>query len=76
MIDGDALKRSGYTRNMPQKLVAENLQGKEVLRRIISKYPDMVVVLDRKTNGVVLRTTRAVAQAGDANQILIPAAGR
>jgi putative membrane-bound dehydrogenase-like protein len=75
-IDGDALKRSGYTRNMPQNLVAENLQGKEVLRRIISKYPDMVVVLDRETNGVVLRTTRAVAQAGDANQILIPAAGR
>ena len=77
VLDVDALKRSGYTRNMTVRdVVAENISGKEALRRMISKYPDMVVVLDRKTNGVILRTTPAVAVAGDANQILVPAAGR
>tara|TARA_B100000029_G_C17542862_1_gene947351 strand:- start:168 stop:1724 length:1557 start_codon:yes stop_codon:yes gene_type:complete len=59
-IDGDALKLSGYTKNMPQTL-AKQAPASTVLHEIMKKYKDLVIVVDEKTKKITL-LTQAVAK--------------
>lgn len=61
-IDGDALKDSGYTKNMPQTFNLGIVPASRALYEIVKKYPDMVVVLDEK-NKVITVMTRKFAAA-------------
>jgi len=57
-LDAEALKLSGYTRNMPQTLNMVNTSTADVLAAVVRQYPMMVVAAD--SSGVVV-TTRPVA---------------
>lgn len=60
-IDGDALKDKGYTKNMPQTF-AQSGSGFEALKKIMSQYDDMCIVLDEKTKSILLTTRKFAAQ--------------
>ena len=59
-IDGDALKLSGFTKNMAQTL-AKIDSAKAVLHEIMKKYKGMVIVVDETTKRITL-TTQPVAE--------------
>lgn len=61
-INGDALKLSGYTKNMPQTFNMGMASGVDALKKILSGYDKMCVVYDEKNNQAIL-TTIPVAQA-------------
>lgn len=62
-IDGDALKLSGYTRNMPQTFALGNVPADEGVAGIVNnpKQDQIAVVLDEAKN-VAIVTTKAVAE--------------
>lgn len=62
-IDGDALKLSGYTRNMPQTLQLEQYPAGGVLQKIIVQYDQMVLaVIDGMPESLLVTTKEAAAQ--------------
>ncbi|MFP6767163.1 MAG: hypothetical protein VB859_03265 [Planctomycetaceae bacterium] len=56
IIDGDALKLSGFTKNMPQTLSKTNTPAKAVLYEIIKRYKGMVIVVDEAKKQITLMT--------------------
>jgi hypothetical protein len=59
-IDGDALKLSGFTKNMPQTL-AKAGTAKSLLHQIMKQYKGMVIVVDEGKKRITL-TTEPVAK--------------
>jgi len=60
-IDGDALKLSGYTKNMAQTFKKKQKPATESLAEILKKYPAMCLILDEKKK-VLTVMTRPVAK--------------
>lgn len=60
-IDGDALKQSGYTRNMTQRLNLENVPATRALHEILKKYNDMTLAITSEKEKTITVTTKAVA---------------
>jgi predicted Zn finger-like uncharacterized protein len=60
-IDGDALKLSAYTKNMPQTFTLDNVPATDALWEILQKYDKMCLVVDEQKN-VLLITTYPVAE--------------
>lgn len=60
-VDGDALKLSGYTKNMPQTYNLGMVPGTTALHSIIEKYGDMVLVIDDQKQLLTVMT-KAVAK--------------
>ena len=62
VIDGDALKDSGYTQNMPQTFDLEDT-GMAAVRKIIDRYQGMCIVLEEDGKTIRISTKRfAVAR--------------
>lgn len=61
IIDGDALKLSGFTKNMSQTISKAGTPAKAVLHEIFKKYAGMVIVVDETKKRVTLMT-KAVAE--------------
>ncbi len=59
-IDGDALKLSGFTKNMAQTLTRGDT-AKAVLHEIMKQYKGMVIVVDESKKRIML-TTQPVAE--------------
>lgn len=66
-IDGDALKFSGYTKNMPQEFKGTQISGNAALQEILKKYDKMCIVIDQPKNRILV-TTYPFAE----NQKLVP----
>ena len=62
-IDGDALKLSGYTKNMPQT-IAKADSAKAVLHEIMKKYKGMVIVVDEGKKQITLMTQPVAEKMG------------
>ncbi|HAB13995.1 MAG TPA: hypothetical protein DCE47_20125 [Planctomycetaceae bacterium] len=62
-IDGDALKLSGYTKNMPQT-IARAGSAKSVLHEIMKKYKGMVIVVDEGKKQITLMTQPVAEKMG------------
>ena len=62
-IDGDALKLSGYTKNMPQTMTKAD-SAKAVLNEIMKKYKGMVIVVDEGKKRITLMTQAAAEKLG------------
>ncbi len=62
-IDGDALKLSGYTKNMPQTMTKAD-SAKAVLREIMKKYKGMVIVVDEGKKRITLMTQPVAEKMG------------
>ncbi|MDZ4689198.1 MAG: hypothetical protein SH850_29325 [Planctomycetaceae bacterium] len=60
-IDGDALKLSGYTQNMPQSFQMEMVPATEAIQGILKNYDKMCIVVD-ETRGQITVTTYPVAE--------------
>ncbi|HAA49268.1 MAG TPA: hypothetical protein DCE43_06070 [Planctomycetaceae bacterium] len=54
-IDGDALKLSGFTKNMAQTLTKAGT-AKAVLHDIMKRYKGMVIVVDEEKKRITLMT--------------------
>jgi len=65
-IDGDALKLSAYTKNMPQSFAMENASAISVIERILKQpmYEKMCLVVDEKTNSLLITTYPVAEQKG------------
>ena len=63
IVDGDALKLSGFTKNMPQTFAMEKVPATHVIAKILSQrgYDLMRVVVDEKSKKVFL-TTKAASE--------------
>jgi len=61
VLDGDALKLAGYTKNMPQTFSLGTVPAEDVIRKILSQYDKMCVVVDEKSKLVTV-LTKAVAE--------------
>jgi predicted Zn finger-like uncharacterized protein len=70
-IDGDALKLSGYTKNMPQEFQLNQISANKALFEIIKKYDKMCLVIDQKQNRVLV-TTYPVAEAQKLTTYVFP----
>jgi acetyl esterase len=55
-IDGDALKFSGYTKNMPQDFKWDQIAASKALSEIFKKYDKMCLVIDEVKNTAVVTT--------------------
>jgi len=60
-IDGDALKLSGYTKNMPQEFKMDQQPATEPLKKILGRYDNMCLVVDEQKK-IALITTFPVAE--------------
>lgn len=60
-IDGDALKLSAYTRNMPQTISLGTVPAEKGVAAILAQYDKMAVVLD-EANGKAIVTTKPAAE--------------
>lgn len=56
-IDGDALKDKGYTKNMPQTFTMQDT-GFAAIKKIISGYPDMCLVIDEGKKEFIITTVK------------------
>ena len=61
-LDGEALKREGYTKNMAQNLAVENTSANVALDELIKSYEKLQVVVDAKGDRIVV-TTKEAAEA-------------
>lgn len=61
IVDGDALKLAGYTKNMAQSFQMGRVSVQEALRQIVAQYDKMVVARDDNANQITV-LTRAVAE--------------
>lgn len=69
-IDGDALKDKGYTKNMPQTFTMQDT-GLAAIKKIISAYPDMCLVIDESKKEFLI-TTKKFAEAKNQKVFEIP----
>jgi hypothetical protein len=60
-IDGDALKLSGYTQNMPQTFAFEQIPATQAIQEILKNYDKMCLIVD-EANKLVLVSTYPVAE--------------
>jgi hypothetical protein len=60
-IDGDALKLSGYTQNMPQTFQLDKASGAQAIQEILKNYDKMCIVVD-ETRGAITVSTYPVAE--------------
>jgi predicted Zn finger-like uncharacterized protein len=60
-IDGDALKLSGYTQNMPQTFKLDKAPATQAIQEILKNYDKMCIVVD-ETKGQVTVSTYPVAE--------------
>ena len=60
IVDGDALKLSGYTKNMPQTFKLGMVPATKILYEIVKQYDEMVLILDEKKKTLTVMT-KAVA---------------
>jgi hypothetical protein len=65
-IDGDALKLSAYTKNMPQTFAMENVPAIDVIERILKQpmYEKMCLVVDNAKNSLLITTYPVAEQQG------------
>lgn len=63
VIDGDALKFSGYTKNMPQTFELEDT-GVAAIGKIVSRYEGMCLVIQDGTKPFVITTVKAAKDRG------------
>lgn len=70
-IDGDALKLSGYTKNMPQEFQLNQVSANKALAEILKKYDKMCLVIDQKQNRVLV-TTYPVAETQKLTPYVFP----
>ena len=61
-INGDALKLSGYTKNLAQSFKLGTASGTDALKEILKKYDKMCIVFDEPNNRAIL-TTIPVAES-------------
>lgn len=66
VVDADALKAKGYTRNMPQTISLGKVPATQALKAILDdpQQPDLAVFLDEGRKQLVLTTTAALEKAG------------
>lgn len=69
-IDGDALKNSGFTKNMPQNLALGKVTGLEAIEAILKKYekergPGAMVLVIQEDEKKALITTGEFAKKGE-----------
>jgi hypothetical protein len=66
VVDADALKAKGYTRNMPQTISLGKVPAAQALKAILDdpQQPDLAVFLDEDKSQLVLTTTAALEEAG------------
>ena len=55
------MKLAGYTKNMPQTFSLGTVPAEDVIRKILSQYDKMCVVVDEKSKLVTV-LTKAVAE--------------
>jgi acetyl esterase/lipase len=63
-LDGDALKQSGYTRNMPLQFELKDVPASRVVQEILSKYDQLCLVVDAAKNAATITTKPVAAQRG------------
>ncbi len=65
IIDGDALKAAGYTKNMPQTFKDDGITVSAALAKIITlgKYDKMCYVIDEKNSTVTVMTLQKAADS-------------
>ncbi|MCH8830245.1 MAG: hypothetical protein IID45_11775, partial [Planctomycetes bacterium] len=63
-LDGDALKDSGYTKNMPQTFKLGVVSAQRAVYEIVKKYKDMVVIVDEKSKVLTVMTKKFAADKG------------
>ena len=61
-IDGDALQRSGFTRNMPQTHNLGSVPAVQALDAILNQYDGQMVIVLEEDTGTIVLTTRSVAE--------------
>ena len=64
IIDGDALKDSGYTKNMAQNHSLGMASAKAGLKAILAQYPEMVIVLDDVNKAALVMTKKFAKNKG------------
>jgi hypothetical protein len=64
VIDGDALKVAGYTKNMPQEFKLGKVPATAALRQILDQYEQMALVLNEQQSSVLVTTKAAAAEKG------------
>ena len=64
VIDGDALKLSGYTKNMPQTFQHDQQPASIVLADMLKRYGDMCLVVDDAKQEIVVTTLASANQQG------------
>ena len=64
VMNGDALKLSGYTQNMPQTLQLGQAPATKVIGEILKKYDEMIIVVDEQNGQVTVTTRDVAAEAG------------
>ncbi len=63
-IDGDALKFSGYTKNMPQTFKLAQEPGTVALMKIMEKYDKMCLVVDEDKKTAIVMTYPVAEERG------------
>ena len=63
-IDGDALKDSGYTKNMPQTFNLGVVPARRALFEIVKKYGQMVLIVDEKSKLITVMTIKFAEAKG------------
>lgn len=63
-IDGDGLKLSGYTKNMPQTFKKDGAPAAECLQEILKAYGEMCLVVDEKAKLVTVTTAKVATDKG------------
>ena len=71
VIDGDALKLAGYTKNMPQTFTIGKKTAREGILKILSEYDKMCIVVDEKAKTATVMTF-AVAEGKGLKPTLPP----
>ena len=59
-LDGDSLKRQGYTKDMPVTINADNMTLRDALRQVLMPFEEMSFMLDKKQLFV---STRSAVEA-------------
>ena len=64
MVDGDALKMEGYTKNMTQDFKLEAAPAGKAIQEILKKYDKMTIVVDEQKKLVTVMTKKAAEARG------------
>jgi hypothetical protein len=63
IVDGAALKQSGYTKNMSQRFSLGTVPATNALHKILKQYDQMIIVITNEQEKTVTVMTKAVAAA-------------